>query len=177
MRGRLSFLVGAAAGYVLGARAGRARYEQLKSQADQLWHDPRVQDKVASAQTRVAETAREVAPDIRAKLADSTDAVKAAVSQATPSDDPPDRAPTAHAPAHPPTSTSKVSPMSSDNAPLSRPRAELLPEEIAAGSDDPKAQVIAINDDSNERADSEGRRDEFISRTAEEATGGATSAK
>ncbi len=177
MRGRLSFLVGAAAGYVLGARAGRSRYEQLKSQADQLWHDPRVQDKVASAQTRVAETAREVAPDIRAKLAESTDAVKAATSQATPSNDPLDSAPTAHAPAHPSPPPRRASPMSSDNTPLSRPRAELLPEEIAAGSDDPKAQVIAINDDSNERADSAGRRGEFIARTAEEATGGATGAK
>ncbi|MEP7161298.1 MAG: hypothetical protein ABI746_09350 [Dermatophilaceae bacterium] len=175
MRGRLSFLVGAAAGYVLGARAGRVRYDQLKSQADQLWHDPRVQDKVASAQTRVAATAREVAPDIRAKLSDSAGAAKAAMTQAAPSGDPADGAQAVHAPAQPP--PRRVRPMSNDNEPLSRPRAELLPEEIAAGSDDHMAQVNAINDDSNERAVSESKRDEFIARSAEEATGGATSAK
>ena len=49
MRGRLMFLTGAAAGYVLGARAGRGRYEQIKTQADTLWHDPRVQERVGQA--------------------------------------------------------------------------------------------------------------------------------
>ena len=37
MRGRLMFLAGATAGYVLGAKAGRGRYEQIKTQADSLW--------------------------------------------------------------------------------------------------------------------------------------------
>ncbi len=163
MRGRLALLAGIAAGYVLGARAGRGRYEQLKSQADQLWHDPRVQEKMSSASTRVAETAKGVAPEIQARL---TGAAK----------DTDTASPSSQRPQTPP--TRRVSSMSNDdNVPLTRPRADLLPEEIAAGSDDPNAQVKAINDDSNERADSEKHTDELIARTAEEATGGETSAK
>lgn len=169
MRGRLTFLAGIAAGYVLGARAGRGRYEQIKSQADQLWHDPRVQSTVSSASSRVAETAREAAPEIQAKLTEVADAAKAKVTDVASSNTP--------GPQHPPSPPRRVSSMSNDdNVPLSRPRADLLPEEIAAGSDDPTAQVQAINDDSNERAESE-KSDEIIARSAEEATGGETSAK
>lgn len=168
MRGRLTFLAGIAAGYVLGARAGRSRYEQIKSQADQLWHDPRVQGTVSSASTRVAETAKEVAPEIQAKLTEAADAAKAKVTDAAS----PSGRPGSPQPPSPP--TRRVSSMSNDdNVPLTRPRADLLPEEIEAGSDDPTAQVTAINDDSNERAEDE----DFIARTAEEATGGETSAK
>lgn len=90
MRGRLSFLTGAALGYVLGAKAGRGRYEQIKSQADTLWHDPRVQDKVGQAQSFVAETggavvgaAKEKAPDLQSKLGDAAGAAKAKVADVT----------------------------------------------------------------------------------------------
>lgn len=38
-----------AAGYVLGSRAGRDDYRQLKAQAQKLWQDPRVQDKASQA--------------------------------------------------------------------------------------------------------------------------------
>jgi hypothetical protein len=47
--GKLSLLAGGAVGYVLGTRAGRSRYEQLKSQAQRLWNDPRVQSKASGA--------------------------------------------------------------------------------------------------------------------------------
>ncbi len=171
MRGRLTLLVGIAAGYVLGARAGRGRYEQIKSQADQLWHDPRVQSTVSSASSRVAETAREVAPEIQAKLAEAAGAATAKVTEVASSSTPSSQHRSSPL-------TRRVSSMSNDdNAPLSRPRAELLPEEIAAGSDDPAAQAQAINDDSNERAESVEHHEELIARTAEEATGGETSAK
>lgn len=52
---KLSFLAGAAAGYVLGARAGTQRYEQIKTQATKLWSSDPVQTKVAQA-TDVAKT-------------------------------------------------------------------------------------------------------------------------
>ncbi|RYZ58621.1 MAG: YtxH domain-containing protein, partial [Proteobacteria bacterium] len=42
MAGKLTFLVGAAAGYVLGTRSGRERYDQIVGQAQRLWKDPRV---------------------------------------------------------------------------------------------------------------------------------------
>lgn len=42
-------------GYVLGARAGRERYDALVSQAQALWRDPRVQDKAGKARHVVEE--------------------------------------------------------------------------------------------------------------------------
>ncbi|MFE6647021.1 hypothetical protein ACFVJS_10695 [Nocardioides sp. NPDC057772] len=36
-------------GYVLGARAGRERYDAIAAKAQKLWHDPRVQDKAHRA--------------------------------------------------------------------------------------------------------------------------------
>lgn len=76
MKGKLLLGIGAAIGYVLGARAGRDSYEAMKAQADALWHDPRVQDKVAEASQAV----REHAPEVPAKLADAASAVKSKVS-------------------------------------------------------------------------------------------------
>ena len=42
---KITLLVGGAVGYVLGARAGRERYEQIKNQAQSLWTNPKVQQK------------------------------------------------------------------------------------------------------------------------------------
>ena len=66
MLGKAALLVGLATGYVLGARDGRERYEQIKAQATKLKNDPRVQQKTAQA----AELAKEKAPilkDVAAK--------------------------------------------------------------------------------------------------------------
>lgn len=49
MRGKLLFVTGIAVGYVLGARAGRKRYEQIKSAAESVWNTPTVQKGVDSA--------------------------------------------------------------------------------------------------------------------------------
>lgn len=49
MRGKAGFILGAAVGYVLGTRAGRARYEQIKRGANAVWETPLVQQGVASA--------------------------------------------------------------------------------------------------------------------------------
>jgi hypothetical protein len=46
---KLSFLTGAAVGYVLGSRAGRPRYEQIKTKSQQLWQSEPVQTKVSEA--------------------------------------------------------------------------------------------------------------------------------
>lgn len=67
MKGKLLILAGAAVGYVLGTRAGRQRYEELKGRADALWHDPKVQQKVADAQDAV----RARAPELQDKLTDA----------------------------------------------------------------------------------------------------------
>jgi hypothetical protein len=50
MAGKLSFLAGLSAGYVLGARSGRERYDQIVAKAQQFWQDPRVQEKTGQAQ-------------------------------------------------------------------------------------------------------------------------------
>jgi hypothetical protein len=56
---KLTFLVGLGAGYVLGARAGRERYDQIASKAQGVWRDPRVQEKAGQAQQLVKEKASE----------------------------------------------------------------------------------------------------------------------
>jgi hypothetical protein len=46
---KLTFLAGAAVGYVLGARAGRERYERLKETAERLRRNPAVRNAADSA--------------------------------------------------------------------------------------------------------------------------------
>ena len=43
MRGKLGIAVGLAAGYVLGTRAGRERYQQLTASAKRLADEPSLQ--------------------------------------------------------------------------------------------------------------------------------------
>lgn len=49
MKGKIGIVVGLAAGYVLGSRAGRERYEQIKSGALKLWNTDPVQKQVDKA--------------------------------------------------------------------------------------------------------------------------------
>ncbi|OON80902.1 hypothetical protein [Streptomyces tsukubensis] len=49
MRYRLTFVVGVALGYVLGTRAGRERYEQLRKSARQISQNPAVRNVTESA--------------------------------------------------------------------------------------------------------------------------------
>ncbi|MCC4909356.1 hypothetical protein [Microbacterium sp. cx-59] len=50
MRGKAGLVLGLAAGYVLGTRAGRQRYEQIKEQAEKVWNLDPVQKQVAKVQ-------------------------------------------------------------------------------------------------------------------------------
>lgn len=54
MKGKVGLVVGLGAGYILGARAGRKRYEQIKKQWLKVWHLDPVQEQV----DRVSEFAR-----------------------------------------------------------------------------------------------------------------------
>ncbi|MET8014085.1 YtxH domain-containing protein [Streptomyces sp. NPDC005271] len=49
MRYRLTFMTGMAVGYVLGARAGRERYEQLRKWSQRLAQNPAVRNAAESA--------------------------------------------------------------------------------------------------------------------------------
>lgn len=55
MRGKVGFVLGAALGYVLGTRAGRARYEQIKRGATAVWETPLVQQRVETVKEAVNE--------------------------------------------------------------------------------------------------------------------------
>ncbi|MDQ0642982.1 hypothetical protein [Microbacterium murale] len=46
MKGKIGLVVGLGVGYVLGTRAGRERYEQIKKQWLKVWHLDPVQDQV-----------------------------------------------------------------------------------------------------------------------------------
>ncbi|GAA2687739.1 YtxH domain-containing protein [Streptomyces lunalinharesii] len=49
MRYRLTFIAGLAVGYVLGTRAGRERYEQLRKSARRIAQNPAVRNTAESA--------------------------------------------------------------------------------------------------------------------------------
>ncbi|MFI7410256.1 YtxH domain-containing protein [Streptomyces sp. NPDC049627] len=49
MRYRITFVIGLAVGYVLGTRAGRERYEQLKKTAREISQNPAVRNTAESA--------------------------------------------------------------------------------------------------------------------------------
>src|SRR4051794_20681990 len=52
MRGKLMFITGLAAGFVLGSRAGREKYEEISSNAKKLWEHPTVQEAAGVAQAQ-----------------------------------------------------------------------------------------------------------------------------
>lgn len=54
----------AAAAYVLGAKAGRERYEQISEFAQRWWNDPRVRRKRSEA----SEAVKDRAPEAKEKL-------------------------------------------------------------------------------------------------------------
>lgn len=79
--GKISFLAGFAAGYVVGARAGEERYEQIKLQAGKAWQHPAVQQKKDEATQTLKERGPEVAAAAgQAALRGASEAAKSAVS-------------------------------------------------------------------------------------------------
>ena len=72
MRGKAGLVIGLAVGYVLGTRAGRERYEQIKSQWLKVWDTEPVQTQV----TKVKDFAKSQAMALPSTVWDS--AVKVA---------------------------------------------------------------------------------------------------
>lgn len=79
MRGKLLFITGGLIGYVLGARAGRKRYEQIAAAASDLWSAKPVQRRV----TEVRDFALETVGDVPAALFEAGKKVVAAVQGKT----------------------------------------------------------------------------------------------
>ncbi|MEH3069155.1 MAG: hypothetical protein PGN15_14385 [Aeromicrobium erythreum] len=89
-------------GYVLGARAGRERYEQLRDAAERFQSDPRVQDAVHKAEGfaedavqavrdedkrhEVVDSLKETVGTVRARATGAAEAVKETVEDATDGD-------------------------------------------------------------------------------------------
>ena len=65
---KLSFLAGVGAGYVLGARAGRERYEQIRRAWSQAKDDPRLQSIAGVAQAK----ADDALSSLRSKMGNET---------------------------------------------------------------------------------------------------------
>lgn len=60
MKGKIGLVVGLGAGYVLGTRAGRERYEQIKTQWLKVWNLDPVQDRVDQVKGFVGQKAAAV---------------------------------------------------------------------------------------------------------------------
>jgi hypothetical protein len=87
MKGKVLFVAGLAVGYVLGTRAGRKRYEQIKGAAQKVWETPALQAQVHKAQDYAAEKLGEVpgvVADGAAKLASSIVSSRKSKPVATP---------------------------------------------------------------------------------------------
>ncbi|MGW7575081.1 YtxH domain-containing protein [Streptomyces sp. NPDC054765] len=68
MRYRLTFIAGLATGYVLGARAGRERYEQLRKAAQRVMQNPAVRNTAESAALTGRDAASKAFGTVSAKV-------------------------------------------------------------------------------------------------------------
>jgi hypothetical protein len=83
MMRKLTILLSGAVGYVLGTRAGRERYEQIKGMASKVKDDPRVQEKAQQA----ADLAKEKAPVVKDKVQGAAGTAAAKVKDVGSGDD------------------------------------------------------------------------------------------
>jgi len=60
------FLAGVGVGFLLGSRSGRESYEKLKTEAQKLWNDPKLQHKVSES----TEWAKQKAPQVQEKVSE-----------------------------------------------------------------------------------------------------------
>ena len=89
MKGKFLFVVGLGVGYVLGTRAGRERYEQIRRAAQSVWNQPTVQEGVEAvkgfAMTRggdLSDTVLDGAKQFVRKVSSTQDTAKRDVSSA-----------------------------------------------------------------------------------------------
>jgi hypothetical protein len=75
VKGKILFVAGLGLGYVLGTRAGREKYEELRTAALKVWNDPRVQ----KAADSVEDFVKDKAPDVAEFVSDNAKKVVAQV--------------------------------------------------------------------------------------------------
>ncbi|HEX8630965.1 MAG TPA: hypothetical protein VF755_22650 [Catenuloplanes sp.] len=92
MRGKLWFIGGVAAGFVLGARAGREKYEEIVVNARKVWENPTVQEAAGVAQAKATQLVSDGKDKLgQSKLGDklgSTGSKSTSATELTSADDP-----------------------------------------------------------------------------------------
>ncbi|GAB3520785.1 YtxH domain-containing protein [Arthrobacter monumenti] len=76
MKNKIVLATGIAVGYVLGSRSGRESYEKLKTKANELWKDPKVQDKVS----KTTQTLKNKAPEVKDQASEAAKKIQDRVS-------------------------------------------------------------------------------------------------
>ncbi|PRY09083.1 hypothetical protein [Kineococcus rhizosphaerae] len=79
MKGKAIFLIAGAAGYVLGARAGRERYDQISSAVGRLWGNPKVQQRVVDLEDRAGDLAKQAGSVAQEKVGAAASSVAGTV--------------------------------------------------------------------------------------------------
>ncbi len=70
MKNKLLLAAGIAAGYVLGARAGRARYDQIANAARKFADNPKVQETASQLSHQATDTVSKVSSSVGNKVGD-----------------------------------------------------------------------------------------------------------
>jgi hypothetical protein len=83
MTGKLALAVGFAAGYVLGSKAGRERYEQLVAAGQQFWTNPTVQSTAGVLQAQANDLVTKAKNTVRHDKTDKTIAPSTGMDTAT----------------------------------------------------------------------------------------------
>ena len=76
MRGRLGLMLGFGAGYVLGAKAGTERYEQLRRLYENLQANPKVKEATGKAKEAVGSSLDQAKDAASSSVSKVTSAVK-----------------------------------------------------------------------------------------------------
>lgn len=74
------FIIGACVGYILGARAGRERYDQISRTAGKAWQSDVVQNRVEDVKATAAETPSKVAGTLAGSAKEIASQAKAKVT-------------------------------------------------------------------------------------------------
>jgi hypothetical protein len=80
---KLGILVAGGIGYVLGARAGRERYDQIRGLAVRVKDNPTVQQNAQRAAEAAKEAARDAAPVVKDKVAGAASSAAQSVRSST----------------------------------------------------------------------------------------------
>jgi hypothetical protein len=88
VKGKAIFLIAGAAGYVLGTRAGRERYEQISSAVGRLWGNPKVQKRVVDLEDRAGDLAKQAGSVAQEKVGAAAGSVAGTVKNKLNGDQP-----------------------------------------------------------------------------------------